>query len=69
MQILFIKDTARKVGIGQRILQYAETELQQKGYSFIAMESKEELSNRERFMWINGYNRNKDNLLVKYLSK
>lgn len=69
LQILFIKDTARKVGIGQRILQYAETELQQKGYSFIAMESKEELSNRERFMWINGYTRNKDNLLVKYLSK
>ena len=69
LQILFIKDAARKVGIGQRILQYAENELQQKGYSLIAMESKEELSNRERFMWINGYTRNEDNLLVKYLNK
>lgn len=69
LELIFVKDMSRNVGIGRRILTYVEAELNQKGYSFVAMESKEELGMMERFMWINGYTGEKSNLLIKYLDR
>lgn len=69
IELILVKNSARKAGLGQKMLVNAEKELFKKGYAFVAMESKEELGIMERFMWINGYVAKDNNLLVKELKE
>lgn len=68
IEILLVKENSRHVGIGRRLLFYAEEELREKGYVYVAFNSHEELGNIERFMWINGYIANNQNMLVKCIN-
>ena len=65
IDLILVKDTARHIGIGRKLLDYAEEKARAKGYDFVAMEKKEELGSMERYMWIQGYSVFENGLLIK----
>ena len=68
LELFLVKESSRHAGIGGRLLFYVEEELRQKGYIYIAYNSKEELGITERFMWINGYTHDNDKILKKQIN-
>lgn len=68
MKVLLVKESSRHVGIGSRLLFHSEEALREKGYTYVAYNSLNELGNMERFMWINGYKHENDMLLKKQIN-
>ncbi len=64
-KLILVKESARHLGLGKKLLEYAETKLRDKGYDFVAMDKQVELSDMERFMWINGYESDESGMLMK----
>lgn len=68
IELFMVRESSRHAGIGGRLLFYVEEKLRQKGYAYIAYNSREELGIVERFMWINGYTHDNDKILKKQIN-
>lgn len=68
IEVLLVKEEARHVGIGRRLLSFVEEQLREKGYVYIAYNINDELGDMERFMWINGYTSDNGTILKKQIN-
>ncbi len=68
IEVLLVKESSRHAGIGRRILFYVEEELRGKGYSYVTYKVQNELGVVERFMWINGYKNDNNEILKKQIN-
>ena len=65
IELLLVKKSSRHAGIGGKLLYHSEEALRERGYTYVAYNSQEELGNMERFMWINGYTHDDDDKMLK----
>lgn len=67
IEVIYISEHLRRMNVGGKLLEYAEEQLRKSGYQYICANSLQELGPVNRFLWINGFTKDKNDRLIKYI--